>query len=197
MNGRRHDRVSGLSRIEYHFQMVEIPHNYTGAIEPVFHALPVIFDKVTTGMSLLIDFLQLPLAYEHRYAYRVQAKAFFGEYESNMFEHQGYSPVHIFNYKGHCTAPGIVRIEVVSEDAAELSWDKQPEANRYTLLYRNMNTKKWERKDVSIPYLYLDSLQSDTVYEYKIRSHCQSYPSRYTHTYTFSSSYLNQTNRSK
>ena len=193
----RHDRVSGLSHIEYHFQMAEIPRNYTGAIDLVFHTLPVVFDKTTTSTSLLIDFLQIPLVHEHRYAYRVQVKAYFGEHESKIFEHQGYSPVHVFNYKGHCTAPNIVHIEIVSEDAAEFTWNKQPEANRYTLLYRNMNTRKWERKDVQIPYLYLDDLQSSAVYEYKIRSYCQNYPSRYTNTYTFSSSYINKTNHSK
>jgi hypothetical protein len=193
----QHDRVSGISRIEYHFQIVEIPRNYTGAIEPVFHSLPVVFSKVTAGTSLLIDFLQVPLAYGHRYAYRVQAKAFFGEYESRMFENQGCSAIHVFHYKGPCTAPNIVRIEIVTEYAAELSWEKQSEADRYTLLYRNMNARKWERKDVSIPYLYLGNLQPDAVYEYKIRSYCHNYPSRYTDTYTFSSSYLNKTNRLK
>ncbi|MDR3180576.1 MAG: hypothetical protein LBT61_01435 [Prevotellaceae bacterium] len=193
----RHDRVSGLSRIEYHFQMVEIPRNYTGAVEPIFHTLPVIFEKVTTNTSLLIDFLQIPLTYEHRYAYRVQAKAFFGEYESKIFEGQGYSPVRIFNYKGNCTSPDVVRIEIVAEYAAELSWEKQPEANRYTVLFRNMNTRKWERKDVPVPYLYLDNLEADTVYEYKIRSYCKNYPSPYSNTYTFSSAYFNKTNCSK
>jgi hypothetical protein len=129
----RHDRVSGVSHIEYHFQMVEIPHNYKGAIEPVFHSLPVIFNKVTAGTSLLIDFLQVPLAYDHRYAYRVQAKAFMDECESKIFENQGYSAIRVFNYKGPCAAPDVVRVNVVTECAAEFSWDKQPEADRYTL----------------------------------------------------------------
>jgi hypothetical protein len=182
----RHDRVSGISRMEYHFQMVEVPRNYTGAIEPVFHSLPVVFNKVTTGTSLLIDFLQVPLVYEHRYAYRVQAKAFLDDYESKIFERQGVSAIRVFNYKGPCVAPDVVHVELVTECAAEFSWDKQSEADRYTLLYRNVNTRKWERKDVPIPYLYLDNLQPGAVYEYKIRSYCQNYPSRYTDTYTFS-----------
>jgi hypothetical protein len=193
----RHDKVSGISHIEYHFQMVEIPCNYEGDIEPVFHTLPAIFNKITTGTSLLIDFLQIPLSHGHRYAYRVQAKAFSGKHESKIFENQGYSAIRVFNYKGHCTAPDVVRIEIAAEYAAEFTWDRHPEANRYTVLYRNMDTKKWERKDVAIPYLYLDNLQSGAVYEYKIRSYCQNYPSPYTNTYTFSSSYLNKTNRLK
>jgi hypothetical protein len=190
----RHDRVSGISHIEYHFQIMEIPCNYKGAVEPVFHSLPVVFDKVTAGTSLLVDFLQLPLMYGHRYAYRVQAKAFLGEYESKIFEDQGYSGIRVFHYKGPCVEPNTVHIEIVTEYAAEFSWDKQPDATRYTLLYRSVDTKKWERKDVSIPYLYLDNLQANTVYEYKIRSYCYNYPSRYTNTYTFSSSYLNKIN---
>jgi hypothetical protein len=139
----------------------------------------------------LIDFLQLPLGYEHQYAYRVQAKAFLGDYESKIFENQGYSAIRVFNYRGPCMAPDVVHMELVTECAVEFSWNRQSEADRYTLLYRNVDSRKWERKDVSIPYLYLNNLQSDAVYEYKIRSYCQNYPSRYTDTYTFSSSYLN------
>jgi hypothetical protein len=182
----QHEKVSGISRIDYHFQMVEVPRNFNGNIGPVFHTLPVVASKITTNNSLLIDFPQMNLEHGRRYAYRIQAKAFVDEYEVPIFENSGYSSIQTFSYKGACLAPEIESVNFSMEYTAEIRWKQNPEINRYTLIYRTTDSKNWERKEVSTPYLRLSDLQRNKVYEYKIRSYCKSYPSGYSETYTLS-----------
>jgi hypothetical protein len=182
----RNDKASDVSRIEYHFQMAEIPLNFQGQVAPIFQSLPVVYTKVTTSTSLLIDFTQTPLESGRRYAFRIQAKAFTEGYESKIFENQGCSPIYVFTYKGACTAPSITGIDFPNSHTAEIKWKHNPEANRYIILYRDVEAKNWERKDVSTLYLRVSGLQYDRVYEYKIRSYCKNCPSGYSDTYTFS-----------
>jgi len=181
----RHDIVTGISRVEYEFRMVQVPQSFTGQVASVFHTLPVVFRRTVSTPSLLIDFAQSPLERGRRYAFQVRARAMSGGREVKIFENDGYSPVSVFTYKGICPSPVVSSINFPSIHTAEIRWTHPPDITRYTFLIREAESRTWDRKDLIQPHLKLSSLDYGKTYEYRIRGYCKSYPGAYSETYTF------------
>ncbi len=87
-----------------------------------------------------------------------------------------YSPIQTFTTICDCTKPTNIAVSNVSQTAATVSWVGNACALKYRLQYRVQGTTVWTTKTVIAPIATktITGLTANTIYEYHLRSDCNS-----------------------
>ncbi len=74
-----------------------------------------------------------------------------------------------------CSAPENIQHQLLPPSALRINWNDHPNATRYDVIYRPLNSTGWMRRGVYNSEVTLRYLQPNTVYVYRVRSYCGSW----------------------
>ena len=90
--------------------------------------------------------------------------------------YSAYSSIQTFTTLCSCTKPTNIAVSNVTQTGATVSWVGNACAVKYRLQYRIQGTTTWTTKSITAPIVTktLTLLTSNTIYEYRLRSDCNS-----------------------
>jgi hypothetical protein len=122
------------------------------------------------GTSYVLKASDLPLKVGKRYAFQVQVT---DNNEQLEFQNQGYSEVSWFRFGEACKPPSGLQVNAIAAGRLNVSWNANPQATGYKLLYRSENQTEWTEQTTLGTSVSLVSLNPELDYEFKVITVCE------------------------
>lgn len=171
-------------RTNYELKMVEVWPANRNPNDAILTSPPIL-ETETQSTSFIYGPAETPLEPGRRYAFRVKAKSLVGVEEYYLFKNDGYSEVFTFVYGDVCETPLNLSAQGTGASRFRASWDEKFNHTAFQIKFREANKdSEWFTANATLNEVEINSLKSNTLYEYQVSGTCGPFESPFTQVAT-------------
>ncbi len=166
-------RHASATNVSYEFELREL---WDTQIDPQvgFLSSPNYYTETTRATTLLYNISKPALLPGYTYAWRVQAKSSTGLSENSVFKNDGYSEIFYFTYTNTCYPPTFVLAEPLNTGIVKISWQTNPDQNKYHVQYKraDVDDAEWFEVFSYNNQAQITNLQEGVTYNFRVGGLC-------------------------
>jgi len=178
-------RHLNATNVSYEFDIREIWDNN---IDPqaAFLASPPLHQETVFSTTFLYNNFKPALLPDKTYAWRVRAISTTGISENSVFRNNGYSEIFYIKLTQDCDAPIYALSEALSTGRVKITWQGNPEHNKYHVQYKkaNVSDAEWFEVFTYNEQAQISNLEAGVTYDFRVGGTCNSL-TQFEQSYTY------------